>query len=86
MVKRMKSSTITGRRGKMATNIREIAADDQLIIEGKLQGEIWDSLIVQCGGSQGVRCSLVCPRPCRLAKRYINEFLPAFFRYYARWN
>lgn len=70
----------------MATNITEIANDDHLIIEGKLQRQIWGNLTVECPRSNGMRCKLVCSYPCRKVKGIINNFLPVMFQNYARWN
>jgi len=70
----------------MATNIAEIANDDELIIEGRLSKDIWSVLTVECVRSKGARCALVCSYPCRRARRIINEVLPVLFQNYVRWN
>lgn len=76
----------TQRGGIVAVNTAEIAIDDHLIIEARLSKGIWDRLTVQCARACGTRCVLVCPSPCRLAKRIISRFLPRYFESYARWN
>ena len=74
----------------MPTNLTEaertqIKVDDQLIIEARLQSEIWDTLAIQCQGWQ-LPCRFRCKRPCRLARRLIDHFMPRYFDSYARWN
>ena len=64
---------------------KTIASDDALIIEGRLRNQIWDTLTVQCQGSQ-LPCRFRCSRPCRLAQRCIDHFIPRYFAQYARWN
>ena len=69
------------------TGRKEIAEDDELMIEARLVGIIWDSLAIPCcKAANGVRCELVCPHPCSLAEKVIDRFLPDYFNYYARWN
>ena len=67
--------------------VAQLADDDHLVIEGRLQGIIWGELALPCcKAAQGHRCGLVCSHPCGLAKRCIDRFMPVYFVNYAKWN
>ena len=68
------------------TDRKQIAEDDELVIEGKLQGLVFEQLCVHCGVSGGISCKLFCSTPCYLARKYIDRLLPIAFFNYARWN
>ena len=68
----------------MATTIEEIASDDLLMIEAKIQRGIWVNITACCG--KDTRCKLVCPIPCRKVKKIINRYIPMWFMNYVKWN
>jgi len=70
----------------MANTIAEVVMDDKLILEARFKQQIWDTLWVACGKSNGERCNTVCSNACPVAESFIDKLMLIYWLNYVRLN